>query len=333
MKKRRQARHKECRLPAGRQGQALITSLWILLMLTVITISIAHRTSIALRLNCYQRDRLKAVYLAKAGINWAIKIIESDTNAYDVPDELWADNEEVFKQITFSDNQNEFAVVGYGILDESKEEGFVYGVRDEERKININKASYGLLAVLLEKCGIEGAADKANNILIWRGNKPDDDKIYDDLGYPPKGGPFSNREEVKLVKDISTDDFIKLKEYISIYSADDKLNANTSSKEVLAMLAESLAETDEQKNYAGLIVDDIVMQREEGYFKSISEIDIKDVEASSSADEALYANLKNKLVVKSNNFLIEATGNAGKIKSKVVVVYKRGGGILYWHET
>ncbi|MDP1852599.1 MAG: type II secretion system protein GspK [Candidatus Omnitrophota bacterium] len=316
-----------------RRAQALIIILWILLMLTVITVSIAHRVSFSLRLCSYQKGRLKTLYLAKAGLNRAIKEIEKDVNLYDTPDEPWADNEEVFKQIALSDNQAEFAAVGYTIVDENKEERPVYGARDEERKININKASYELLVILLEKCGIEGSADKANNMLIWRGDKPDDDKIYDALGYPCKGSPFSNIEEIKLVKDISEDDFVKLKEYVTIYSDDDKLNANTSPKEVLAVFAESLAENEEQKSYAGLIVDDIVAQREEKeYFKSISEIDIRDVEASSSADDALYTNLKNKLIVRSNNFLIEATGNAGKIKNKITVVYKRNGTLLYWHE-
>lgn len=316
-----------------RRAQALIIILWILLMLTVITVSLAHRISFSLRLSLYQKGRLKTLYLAKAGLNRAIKEIEKDTNTYDAPSEPWADDEETFKQIVLSENQNEFAVVGYDILDENTEEKTVYGVRDEERKININKASQGLLLALLEKCEIEGAADKVNNILIWRGEKPDDDKIYDALGYPCKGSPFSNIEEIKLVKDISEDDFIKLKEYATIYSDDDKLNANTSSKEALAMLAESLAESEEQKSYAGLIVDDMVAQRDEKeYFESVSEIDIRDVESASSADEALYTNLKDRLIVGSGNFLIEAAGNAGKIKNKIRAVYKRNGTLLYWHE-
>lgn len=317
----------------NRRAQALIIILWILLMLTVITVSLAHRISFSLRLASYQKGRLKTLYLAKAGLNRAIKEIEKDTNAYDAPTEPWADDEEIFKQIVLSESQNEFAVVSYGVLDENKEETIIYGARDEERKININKASQGLLLALLEKCAIEGAADKVSNILIWRGDKPDDEKVYDALGYPCKGGPLSNIEEIKLVKNISQDDFIKLKEYVTIYSDDDKLNANTSSKEVLAIFAESLAESEEQKSYAGLIADDIIAQREEKeYFKSVSEIDIRDIESASSVDEALYANLKDRLIVGSNNFLIEAAGNAGKIKNKITAIYKRSGALLYWHE-
>ncbi|MEK6714715.1 MAG: hypothetical protein AABY43_01550, partial [Candidatus Omnitrophota bacterium] len=170
-------------------------------MLTVITISIAHRTSISLRLNCYQRDRLKAVYLAKAGINRAIKIIENDTNTYDAPSELWANNEEAFKKIVLDEKGSEFAVVSYQDTKKDSQPEIIYGVIDEERRININTASYELLIALFRECGLlqPEAEKRADNILIWRGDKADDNKIYESLGYPPKGNKFSNLEELKLV--------------------------------------------------------------------------------------------------------------------------------------
>jgi len=55
-----------------KNGQVLIISLWILVILAMLSVSIGHRVSMALRLSRYQKERLMAGYLAKAGINIAI---------------------------------------------------------------------------------------------------------------------------------------------------------------------------------------------------------------------------------------------------------------------
>ena len=336
-----------------KRGQALITSLWILLMLTVITISIAHRTSISLRLNCYQRDRLKAVYLAKAGINRAIKIIENDTNTYDAPSELWANNEEAFKKIVLDEKGSEFAAVSYQDTEKDSQPEIIYGVIDEERKLNINTASGELLLALLKESGIDQVEveNKVNNLLIWRGDKADDNKIYESLGYPPKGNKFSNLEELKLVKDITYDDYQRLRNSITVYG-EGRVNINTASSNVLTALCRWAVDTLNKKGVSSVTYahadslalkiidfrdgDDAVMVDDDTPFTDNSTITAAlggFKEGLSAEEETIINEIIVNFAVKSNNFLIAATGNAGKIKSKVVVVYKRGGGILYWHET
>ena len=152
-----------------KKAQVLVVSLWILATLTILAVGIGHRVSMALRLSRYQRDKFKALYLARAGLNRAIAELEKDTtNDYDTLNESWVNNEEAFKRIVLNDNQSEFATVSYGTLDEYSNPKTVYGVVDEERNININTAPKELLVELLDKKGISNPSDIANNICAWR---------------------------------------------------------------------------------------------------------------------------------------------------------------------
>ena len=142
-------------------------------MLSVLSVGIGYRVSTGLKLNFAKRSALKAHYLANAGVNLAISEIKKLSIA-STPDTLldkWADNEDLFKKITINDNTQDFATVNSA---DGK-----YGVVDEERKININTASKELLTVLLEELDLASPEEVADNILIWRGDAPDTDKIYE----------------------------------------------------------------------------------------------------------------------------------------------------------
>ena len=51
-------------------------SLWILAILTILAVGIGHRVSMGLRLARYQKDKLKGLYLAKAGLK--VLIVEKN---------------------------------------------------------------------------------------------------------------------------------------------------------------------------------------------------------------------------------------------------------------
>lgn len=308
----------------------LIVSLWILAILTILAVNIGHRVCLALRLSRYHRDRLKAFYLTKAGINRAIVELEKDTNDYDALDEQWADNEDVFKRIILNESQYEFATVGYELVDDNKPKN-VYGLIDEERKININTASEELLVALLERCEINPAQDIVNNILIWRGNIPDDNKIYENLGYPCKAHKFSNIEELTLVKGIAPESYQRLKGLITVYG-DGFININTASSRVLSVFTRGIAkDLSIGENFADSITTKIIDFRNgHGPFNTKSDINIT---LTGDEETNIFNNLMDKVIVQSDNFLIEVTGNVGKIKSKVMSVYNRKDKkILYWHE-
>lgn len=334
-------------------GQALIVSLWILLALTVITINIAHRVSFSLRLSVYQRDRLKAVCLAKAGINRAIAEIKKDDPACDSLKDKWADNEDVFKKVVLDANTEEFFSVSYAQMGDDEQLAAIYGARDEESKINLNKASGELLTALLEAGGAVSAdaIQAAKNIRAWRGDigapvPPDYQEL---LGYDNKGKYFSNPEELILVKGITSEIYNAVKSLITACEDNQKVNINTADYEVLKVIARSgviilgnpsIIDIDADSLAARIVnfrkgddntwgtSDDIVLD-------DSSDIDSfpQNSQITGTSEEAIFNAVKGIFSVATNYFRIESIGNAGRIKSKVSVVYKRGGKILYWYES
>ena len=312
-----------------KKAQALIISLWVLVILTVLTVSVGHRVSMALHLSSYQKDKLKALYLAKAGVNCVIAELERDLNSYDGLTENWVDNEEIFGKIMFTDNQNEFAVVSYVLKEDGRDE-IKFGVVDEEKKININTANKELLISLLEGYEVNGAADLANNILIWRGTL-DNGNSYEGLGYVAKGSSFSNIEELTLVKGITLDDYLKIKKIITV-CGNGRINLNTVSLQVLKVFCRALAnELSLSQEAADKLAQKIISLRDEkGYFQAISEVDIV---FSDSNETNVFNSLKDNSVFKSQNFLIEVSGNVGRIRTRVSVIYNRDDKkVLFWHE-
>jgi len=315
-----------------RKAQALVVTLWVVLSLTVLAVSIGHRVSIGLRLSSYQRDKLKAFYLAKAAVNRVIAEINNDSSPeYDSLGDKWADNEEIFKKISFT-NGNEYASVGYNIVDAYDEIKIIYGVVDEERKININTASPELLDVLFEESEIDWAArDLINNILIWRGDLPDAGKIYENLGYVCKSGRFKNIEELILVKGMTWEDIEKLRKNITVYT-EGSININTVSPELLKIVARASAKRlSVGYSFAESVADKIfTLRNEKKYFENKEAIAI-----STTGDEELniFNDLLANVVLKSDNFFIAANGNSGKIKREIISVYNRKDKRMeYWHE-
>lgn len=291
----------------NRRAQTLVISLWILAMLTVLVVDTGQRVSIALRLSRYQRDKLKAYCLAKLSMNLAItELKKSNSNTYDSLDQPWAKTQSV--------------------------------AGDEERKININIASKELLLALLEECRIESAQEKVANICIWRGDTPDDRKIFETLGYPAKAAKFTNPEELKLVKGITLEDYQKLKGLVSVFGAaaingEAALNINTASLETLNIFARGIAKKlGIGEGFADSLAAKVNDSRiANGPFKAKGEI----VVAPTASEEInIFNSLINNVVFRSNYFLIEATGNVGRIKSRLESVYNRSGdNIVYWHES
>lgn len=317
----------------NKKAESLIISLWILAILVLLAVSLGHRVSLALRISRYQRDKLKALYLAKAGINRAIAEITDDTTPdYDSYLDRWADNEEAFKNISFDDDKkNEFSTVGYTVEGDGGEET-VFGAIDEERKININTVPKEILTALLEKCQINSAQDVVNNILIWRGDIPDDNKIYENLGYWPKADKFNNIEELTLVEGITPENYQRLKGLITVYT-DGSININTAPPEVLTVFTRGIAKSlSVGEDFADSVVAKIIDSRSShGPFKTKRDIDIT---PTGDEETNIFNNFTNNIAVKSDNFLIEVTGNASRIKSRITAVYnRRDKRTLYWHES
>lgn len=334
----------------NKKGSILMISLWIVAMLALFAVGLGHRASINLRLARYQRDRLKAYYLGKAGVQKAIAELEKDQNGYDSLNETWSTGcdptgKSLFENVEIKPGSGETFTVRY-LYD--KDRNIYLCMADEERKININSASQPLLLTLLKESGIEEAQaqELVNYIRIWRGDNNPELKANDDLYRDFKKAPFTHPEELIIVLEIFYKDkseadcrakgqevFNRLRDLFTVYGdkTNATLNINTVSLKILTILVVSIAQNEDQKNNVSKLVQDIMNLREEKkYFEKIEDIQINVIPGPR---ETLFNNLKEKLVFKSDYFKIETIGNVGQVAKKITAIYhKAHKEIVYWHE-
>lgn len=291
-----------------KKAQTLIIGLWILVILTMLALSIGHSVSMSLRLNAYQKNKLKAICLAKAKMNKAIVELENDTNNYDALNESWAE--------------------------EAK-----FGIVDEERKININTAPKGLLVKFLERMGVGSALDIANNICAWRGDTGVTIPDYTELGYSNKGNKFTNKEKLTLVKDIDEDIYGRLEDSITVFG-NDKVNINTVSPENLEILVEYCIKELEnrgvtERNPEDLIYRIIDLRQTSIVFTSASDLEESLGDLSSHAGPRNILNELYQLIgFESSCFYIVSSGKInGNLAVTVTCIFDRSNKkIIYWHE-
>jgi general secretion pathway protein K len=282
---------------------------------------IGFRVSIEARLSKYNLDRINGIYLAKAGIMKAMEVLSKDTPAYDTIRECG---------ITLSPDKKLEDVftekLGEGSFTISYSEGgrSYYGLLDEERKININKAEYRVLYQLL--LGKE-PANLAASIINWRAPAQlmvdgAQDKDYDSLSapYKCKHADFSCIEELMLVKGMTPEIFESIKEYVTVYG-DGKININTAAERIMlafGLTPQSIGTIIVTRNGA----DNTAGTKDDAAFSSISQA------------QSMLTNVNDRAILGSNNifttaseyFRIESTGavDRSKIVSKISCVVKRG---------
>ena len=323
-----------------KKAQILIIALWILVILAVLAVSIGYRVSLALRLGSYQREDLKSLYLAKSGVNQAIVEINRDLTQTDSFSDSWAENEEAFKRIAFSQDSSEFASVSY--TDSNGEE--IFGVLDEERKININTAAEELLAVLLEKGGItaQESRDIASNIRAWRSNleiTPAESRDYTALGYECKGEPFTNCAELTMVKGINQQLYRAIEGIFTVFG-NGGVNINTAEPaalEVIIASAMNQAGISDQAKLEGLLSAILRYRQDYGQFNE-GDLDslLRVLDLDPADYELITVELRKNLVVESDFFRIISKGRlgVGKPTRQIDCVYDREiKELIFWHES
>lgn len=303
-------------------------SLWILVILVIFAVSLGYRASINLKLARYQRDRLKAYYTAKAGINKAITTLREDANNsetkdYDSLDETWSTGKNKDKNI-FENIE----------ITEGSDEEFTVHVTDEERNININSLNTQLLQQLFIFKGLEvDASGLTETITEWINAEKETDEVKAIF----KNEPLKRAEELLLIlkyfyqkKEKAKEVYNAIKDLITVYG-DAKININTTSLNTLIILANSIAENDAQKNCVAKITSAIIELRNiKGHFTKKEDVNI----ILTPDDEMnLFNNLTDKVVFKSDIFKIEATALVINLTKNITAIYdRRTNKIVYWHE-
>lgn len=300
------------------KGIALVITLLVLTLLIVLILEFNSGMRVEARAAANFRDDIKAYYLAKSGVTFAIAVLEDDDKTdqnFDALNENWAQK---LPPIPFGD-------------------GFVtVEITDENSRINVNKMSTGfgsvnsdnmraLMGRFLKQFELE--EDIANAIADW--TDQDDiermpggaeDNYYGGLedSYESKNQPFDSLQELRLVKGLEGETYKKLHKFLTVHS-DGWLNINTAGKEAIMSLSDNLAAE---------IADEIIAFRAENPFQT--KLDFRN---NISISEDVYNEIGKFIDVNSNYFSITSSGRVNQSQKTIRAEIMRQNNkakIVYW---
>ena len=330
-----------------RQGSTLILAMWSLLLLTTFTIQLGVivRQKITLVRRLDNRD--SRYRIADAGVKYAITQLRKKDILLtaDFLSEHWSDQQDLF------DNQR----VGKGNFTVSyhfhdgESSRIMYGLQDEERKINLNKADVRVLTRLLKHVaglGHNDAEKIAYSIIDWRDKDSffqhpqygaeDSEYRSQKYSYEAKDGDFEVIEELLLVHKMNQEIFDKIKPFVTVYG-NGKININTVSKEVLLAfgVVDYVAENILLFRKGGDLIagtgdDDIFLQESTIVARLSQSFDLSPSEVASLSNLVTAG----QFTIKSENFMIRSVARLNHLEDETVIiaVSDRTGKIKYWRE-
>ena len=206
-----------------RSGSLLIVTLWLVTILSALSVAIARYLSLGVKVSRYRIAREEAKALARSGVYVAMQRLaldgagpESDGKAYDWPGDDWAEAGEV-------------SVPGQSSGGAGFKGRVTVRVVDEERKLNLNTADKTQLAPVVKDEAL------AQAILDAR-DEPDpaEDQPGAQPPYFAKNGPFKSPEELADLPGMTPEAYADLRNFSSPYiEGSGKININTAPLEVL----------------------------------------------------------------------------------------------------
>ena len=321
------------RYTCHREGSIFIITLWSLCLLSILAVGLGSKVSQDINVASYFQNKPQAQYLAEAAIKRAQAILEDDTNTFDSLNEFWV--------------TGRYADDGESVFDKAELGNGVYsiGMVDEDRKVNINTASQDILEKLFRIAGeleVDDAHIIASSIIDWRDTDSNaleggaEDSFYKQLeiSYECKDGNFQVLEELLLVRRMTNDIFLKVKDFITVYG-DRKVNINTAPRLVLRALGMS-----------EVLVDKIIFYRrgddgiegtqDDNVLKNSANIanDLKSGVGLTEEELNKIVELTSTglLTLSSKNFTINAEGKISRRREKIVCIVDKEKGIKHWRE-
>ncbi len=299
--------HEGQQLPEDERGFALLLTLLIVFLLTVLIFEVNFQVKTDLLAAGNFRDDLAAYYIAEAGISAGKALLEEDKETGNTSDnltELWAS-----------------PIPEYALGDGT----FAGQITDESGKFNLNSLLDSQGKPILWKREqlarlfslLEVDPDRVDPIIDWMDKNSEtenhgaEDETYlaQDPPYPTKNRPLDTLEEIRFIKGITPEVYKKIAPYLTVYG-DGKINVNTSDRLMLQSLANG-------------IDDSIASRLIEGrpYDKNITDFKTK---LSQAVAQTTTNNVKfDDLTVMSNVFSMEAYGSVGRTRKFIRAVWDR----------
>lgn len=231
----------------GKTASILILALWVIVFITVFAVNIGLRIRQRATLVGRIEDRSQLHRAVRAGLKKAIAVLRRDLTQHA---QIYTSAGKAARHNNLSDFKDisiggRIVNVYYRTDDGSASKKF-YGFRDEERKINVNRANRIILQNLFHQiAGVDEdrAAVLAESIIEWREFGQTQVEGFNSEGfyatlenpYEIKDFEFEVIEELMLVRGFTPQVFQKVLPYITIYG-DGLVNINTAPRRVLLAL-------------------------------------------------------------------------------------------------
>ncbi|HMO49506.1 MAG TPA: type II secretion system protein GspK [Kiritimatiellia bacterium] len=340
------ARAKKSGGPASEEGAALIVAVWVILIMTLLISSMAFDMQVEANVAAFQRKRVQAQYLARAGMEWSLAALNRKVT----------ENQD--EELVLEPGQDEQLVVasinlsrGVGISGVTTELGsgrFIVDILPEESRRNVNVLTEEDWKEILDQAGVENTRwpELIDCFLDWidEGDAhrlhgaESDDPFYKERGYEVKNAPLDTVDELLLIKGFdenllyggpSPQDASVMYRGIAGWLTtwgDGKVNVNTASREVLMTLPEIEEYVIDAILEYRTGVDGIPNTKDDG-FRDVDEVITK---------TGLDPQLRDLITTTERKYLrVVSIGEVDGVRNGIWAVLQAGeGGVLpvYWRE-
>ncbi len=190
----------------SKEGAALLVSLWVLIILSLIVGSFAFEVQLEAMLVSHKRKKFHAEMMALSGIEYARAILDQQSKAKELEIESMDEDQAGFMKAALHVKRGlsitpevELGDGSFSITMEPAEGGLNINILNREdwldifEMANIPATEWDAMIDCLEDWIDEGDLHQLNGA-------ESDDPFYEEQGYPVKNGPLDSVEELLLIK-------------------------------------------------------------------------------------------------------------------------------------
>lgn len=245
-------KHRQWAIGNSKSGSALIIALWVLIILSLLISAFAFDMHVEAGITSYYRKRLKAQYLAYAGVEYT-KVILSKASSKEEKEILPEGEKEM------NDLRMTLEVGGEVSLSRELGAGSIeITIKPETSKWDVNKIDDEKWKELLDASGVP--TEKIDELIDCFKDYTDpgdehringaesDDPFYEQRGYECKNGPLDSVEELLRIKGFTPaivfggpaegegeEDFQGIADVLTVWGNGDKIDAMSASEKTLSV--------------------------------------------------------------------------------------------------
>jgi general secretion pathway protein K len=307
------------------RGIALLATMLAVALMTILVVDFTTSSALGYRSAANQADELRALYLARSGIQVGIALLERDSlsdaqqkTPYDSLNDIWA--------VPIPPIPVEGGTVSVSIIDEARKLNInqLYNLRSRQ----VDDKFAQVIARLFEGIGV--STDLIPIIVDWL----DPDSVESPGGaeadyylglkppYEPRNGPMPTIGDLRALKGVDDATFMQLAQYLTT-APEMLVNANTASPEVLSALTPELSNGPD-------LVKEIIAARTLRPFLALTDI------GNLPGLGEFAAQLTPLLATRSSYFTIIGQGEFAGARRRIYAVIRRNSNgsamLISWHE-